>query len=53
MKIRSSEIKKGKTFRKVVYLNGVKCYAEIKVVKLYTYKLAHSRDLKKWGTLND
>jgi len=53
MTIPSREIRKGNKLRKVVYLKGVKHYAEITIVKLYPYQLAHSRDLRKHHTKGD
>ena len=53
MFIRSDELKKGKKLRKVFYRDGAKHYAEIKVEKIYSYKMAHSRDLRKRHTQAD
>jgi hypothetical protein len=53
MEIKSGEIRAGKKLRKMVYLKGVKYYAEIKIEKLYPYKIAHSRDLRKKRTRSD
>ena len=47
MKIRSSEIKKGKTFRKVVYIGGRKHYAVLKVVAIQSYQKAHGSDIRR------
>lgn len=53
MEIKSSELKKGKKLRKVFYRGKVKYYAEILIKKVYTYQIAHSRDLRKCGTKSD
>ena len=53
MEIKSSELKGGRKLRKVVYINGVKHYAEIKVIKVYSYQASHSRDLRRKGSGGD
>ena len=47
MKIRTTELRKGKKFRKVIYLNGKKHYAVLKVVAIQSYKKAHGQDIKR------
>ena len=47
MKIRTTELKKGKKFRKIIYLNGRKHYAVLKVVAIQSYKKAHGQDIRR------
>lgn len=53
MELNKSELKAGKKLRKSFYKEGKKHYAEIQILKVYPYKVAHSRDLRKKHTKSD
>ena len=47
MLIKNLEIAKGKTVRKVVYVNGKKSYAVIKCIAIQSYKHSHGQDIRR------
>ncbi len=47
MKILSKNLKKGKTFRKVIYINGKKHYVVLKVIAIQSYKRSHGQDIRR------